>query len=501
MSKETSKTAAETLDSFLSFLRRSLLYWKRATALFIVVALASIPGVFLKARSYRSETIVLWQETIRSTDITGNNEGGGDARRVGARLREVLLTRKSLEPIVNATPRYAALADRRSMIDAVDELRSHVTFKAREGDTFEVGYEGATAQEAQDVTRLLGDRIVGEASSRRAEQTKTTQQFMEKQSEDNKEKLRAADAALSAFLVLHPEFLPLTAINGAPRAIPSAGSPGTNPGGANAGGDPVRAGMENEARDLEAKLAGPAGSAPAQNVAPPRPPPESAEVQAARRDLADKLGSLTEQHPDVQAAKRHLAEAIAAQPPPPAPAPAPASGNEPKLSEAEREKMQKRLDSLRYAIAVRRMGGAPAPTATTAPHATAGAAASVVPGSAAVTAEVEFRRLQRDVEYLKEAQRHLDEKLFKADLAAGASFNDRNIQVKILDAAYLPTHASSKPRSQMLGMYLGAAFMLALLLALVSARLDDRIFDRADLEVLDIWPVVGVIPRSGNRKK
>ena len=96
----------------------------------------------------------------------------------------------------------------------------------------------------------------------------------------------------------------------------------------------------------------------------------------------------------------------------------------------------------------------------------------------------------------RDRQRQLDDKLFKADLNAGANSADRNIQVSILDAAYLPVHPISKPRSTALATFLAAGMILAFIVALVSARLDDRIYQRADLEVLDILPVIGVIPRA-----
>ena len=115
----------------------------------------------------------------------------------------------------------------------------------------------------------------------------------------------------------------------------------------------------------------------------------------------------------------------------------------------------------------------------------------------------EFRRLQREVEYLKEAQRQLDDKLFKADLSAGANADKGNIQVSILDAAYLPVHPISKARSTGLATFLAAGMILAALVALISARLDDRIYQRGDLEMLDILPVIGVIPRTsaGGRRR
>lgn len=502
--EETPKTAAEVLEGVVTFVRRALMFWKRATFVFLVVALASIPGVFLKARIYRSETVVLYQEQIKAEALTGG-ETADNARRVGARLKETLLSRVSLEPIVKSIPRYNQLAERRGMVDAVDELRSHVSFKAREGDTFEIGYEAPSPQEAQDVTKRLGDLIVEEAAKQRNEQSKATRDYLEAQSKQNKQKTDEAQAALSSFLGQHPEFYRMlppgsggtAPVPGQPTTFIS--TPATPPPGTK---DPVLFQMEAEAAGIQRQLrAAKEGVAPSSPTAPPHE--ESQEVKDARKDLEEKQRQFTDQHPDVVSAKRRLAAALAADskraPPTPSPAPAPA-----KMSEAEREQLEARLRDLRTAIAKHRAGH---PATPPPPPVSASAGATAVPTTpptpVAVALEVEFRRLLREVESLKQNQGQLDDKLFKAGLTAGASTNDRNIQVKILDQAYLPVHPSSKPRSTMLAMYLVAAFALAALLALVSARLDDRIHAKNDLETLDILPVVGVIPRAagGTRQR
>ncbi len=487
MSKEgSSQTAAEALESVVTFLRRSLMFWKRSIVAFVVVALAAIPGVFMKARIWRSETIVLYQDNIKAAEIIGGGDSGENARRVGARLREMLMSRASLEPIVKEFPRYAKLADRRGMVDAVEELRSHISFKAREGDTFEIGYEAPDPEEARDVTARLGDRIVQEAASRRAEQSKATKEYLEAQSEQNKAKLRAAETEMQNFLVAHPDYLALTLPPGV--KVPGVTTPGAVPVPPGTK-DPVLFQMEAEAHSIERQLRGSKGG---DGVQPAPEPVESPEVAAARKDLADKRALYTDQHPDVVAARRRLQAALDADAKKAPPTPAPTPGGD-KLSEADRKVLELKLANLRRAIAERRAANGPATPG--APSAAPGASPTSA-GSEAVALEVEFRRLQREVAYLKEAQRMLDDKLFKAGLNAGANMSDRNIQVSILDPAYLPTHASSKPRSTMLAVYIAIAVILAMLVALISARLDDRIYQKGDLEVLDLMPVVGVIPRS-----
>jgi uncharacterized protein involved in exopolysaccharide biosynthesis len=488
---EPTRTAAETVDAVVTFIKRSLAFWKRSTVVFLLVAMAAVPAVFLKARVYKSETVVLYQETIRSSDITGGEGGGDNARRVGARLREMLLSRASLEPIVLDLPRYAQIADRRGMVDAVDELRGHISFRAREGDTFEIGFEGASPHEVQDVTRRLGDRIVQEAANRRAEQAKALKEFLDAESDRNKAALKTAEGNMGSFLALHPEFLPLTLPGAGKTAVPGAASALLPPAPAGTK-DPQLFAMEMEAASIDRQLRAARGAP----VVAPQAPQESAELVAARKDLADKLAHFTPKHPDVVAAQARVRAAEAEQRKLAAASPDPPPSGA-KLSDADRENLETRLAILRRQIAVRRAGG---PTAALAPV-PSGSTVALGTGPTSVALEVEFRRLQREVEDLRERQRQLDDKQFKASITASSVLNDRNIQVSILDPAYLPAHPISKPRSTSLATFLAVGLILAILTALVSARLDDRIFQRADLEVLDMLPVVGVIPRGPQRRR
>lgn len=498
--KEETQTAAETVENALTFVRRALMFWKRSLLTFVVVAIVGVPMVFLKARVYRSETIVLYQVKIRQEHLTGG-ETADNARRVGAHLKERLLSRASLEPIVKETPRWATLAERRGIVDATDELRSHITFRAREGDTFEIGYEGLKPEEAQDVTKRLAERVLQLSNEDAAVGTKGTKELLEQQSKQNKQKLDESQAQLSILLAQHPELKALlppgSGLGGATTIViaPTAVTPATPPPGTK---DPVLYQMESEKAHLERRLRAGSGAAePAPTAAAPRE--ESQEVKDARKNYQEKLQSYTPQHPDVIAAKRQLDQAIAndaarakTAPKPDAPAP---SG---KLSEAEREQIEARIRELRNQIArhvAEKKGLPPPPPVAGGSSATPKATAST---PSAVALEVEFRRLFREVESFKENQRQLDEKLFKINLLGGAAESKEGNQVRILDPAYLPAHPSSKPRSTQLAMFLGIGLVLAALIAVGSAKMDDRIHAVEDLESLDLLPVVGEIPRDAN---
>lgn len=477
------RTTREEVDRLVGAIRRCLGYWKRALLVFVLTAMMAAPYSITRARSYKSETVVLYQETVRSADLTGSGEGSAETgRRLGARLREALVARTSLEPIITSFHLYPGTVERRGLVDAVDEMRKHITFRAREGDTYEISFEGSSPDEAQEVTRSLGECIVKEASSRRAEHARVLKEFVDVESERNKLELKEKEAALASFFVRHPEFkrpvggeLPLAVVGRPQAAIPE---------------DQTLAGLEARAARVDQELRGKksASRAPA---APVAQPVDSPELVAARRDLADKLARFTDKHPDVLAARARVRAAEANQA---ALLAAQASAREaaPELrtgTAEDEETLRQELAVLYARIAARR-----AANARGTPAAQPVSAESAPPE--AVALEVEFRRLQREVNDARERQRLLDEKQFKASISASSAANDRNIQVSILDPAYRPTHPSSRPRSTMLGAALAICFVLALLTAVISAKLDDRIRARADLEQLDLLPVLGVIPRA-----
>lgn len=488
-------SAREKLDHTLGMVRRVLSFWKRALLVFILTCAIGVPFSLTRPRTYKSETVILYQETMTAR-MAGEGGGGSSeqARRVGARLREVLLSRASLEPIITEVHVYDALVDKRGMVDAVEEMRKQISFRAREGDTFEISYQGGSPEEVQEVTRRLGDCIVREASTRRAEQAKAMKAFVDAESERNQTDLRAKEGALAAFLAAYPEFARVAALEG-------QGSATATQGGAAAGNrplstDPQLASLEARAFKIEAELARNPTTGARPPPPPPPPRPESPELIAARRDLADKLAKYTDKHPDVAAARVRLkaaeeAEAAAIKATPP-PAPAPEEPAGPALTPAERDALKQQLAALQGQIAARRQVLAknkPAPSA--APSASVAA----LPQNSSVERAVEYRRLAREVADARERQRQLDDKQFKATISASSATDDRNIQVSVLDPAYKPTHAISRPRSVLLGIALFACFAIAMLTAVASALFDDRIHGRADLDRLDILPVVGVIPR------
>ena len=109
---------------------------------FVLGALLAVPFVFTRPRSYRSEMVILYQETIRSSDVTGS-EGFRRGAPRGCAARELLLSRASLEPIINDLHLYPDRIIHGEVIEAVEEMRKNILFQAQlDGDTYEISFTG-----------------------------------------------------------------------------------------------------------------------------------------------------------------------------------------------------------------------------------------------------------------------------------------------------------------------------------------------------------------------
>ena len=484
----------EQLDRLMVLVRRSLAFWKRGLAVFVVGALLAVPFVLTRPRSYRSETVVLYQETMRSSDVTGGEGSSEGARRVGGRLRELLLSRASLEPIISDLNLYPDKIIRGEPIEAVEEMRKNILFRAQlDGDTYNISFTGDSPKEAQEVTRRLGECIIQEAARGREGKANTLKEFLTAESLRNEAELRQKEADLARFVALHPEFA--ARLQGLP---PQANAPAGQGAGGRVG-DPMLSSLEVRAARIDRQLA--PKTLPSNATTKPgatfQPPPDNPELVAARRNLADKLSLYTDKHPDVIAARSRLQAAEQAQADVNAAALAAWQAQQdddpgPPANATDEAALRKELASLRAQIAARRLAlrGSPGTPADSGVNAETSAPAL----------ELDFRRLQAEVSDARDRQQQLEQRLFRASITASSVMDDRNIQVSVLDPAYLPVRPSSKPRSMLLEGLLLVSLLLAIATAFVSANLDDRIYDRGDIERLDILPVIAIIPRPTPQK-
>jgi hypothetical protein len=503
------RTARDRLDRILAIAGRARRFWLPAFVLFLFGAGASLAYALFRPRVYKSETLILYRD-LRGAE-SGAVEGGDPTRKLGLRLKEMVLSRTRLEQIIREHKLYSGIVADRGYVDAVDEMRSHISFRVRDSDTFGLSFEGENPERVQEVTKKLAQAVVSDFSRSRAEQAEVTRELLDAEKRRAETDLKEREAELARFLVKHPEFARETA---RPAARPVKSS--------SAGADPTLQALEREQARLQERLAAPTAPAPAPaKKRAPEPPVVSsvdpkllaekqaaeAEEAAAQKELAEKLAQFTEQHPDVRAAQTRLrnaeawrkrAEAALAAPPSTAtPTPAPTT-TAVAVEEAtiDRGALENELRRVTEEIAAwkakkRREGES----------ATAAAPPVSEVSTRILALETEWTRLNRDLADARARVQQLDERQLRASIVESAAATGQVARMEIVDEAYRPTHPAKPSTLTILLIGLIASLALALAMALAMAIFDDRIYDRTDIDELALGPLVAVVPRAARARE
>ena len=472
------RTARDRLDRIVALVRRAVRFWPAVTIALGVGGLLSIGIAFTRPRIYKSETLMLYREGIRSSDLGGVEGGGDPARKLGLKLKEMVLSRTRLQQIIDEFDLYRPIVEQRGYVDAVDEMRAPISFRVKDGDTFGLGFEGEDRDRVQQVTARLAEALIGENSKTRAEQAEVTKSFLDVEKKRTETELRDRETQLARFLTKHPEFARETATAGG-----QAGTAVRAAAGKTRNADPTLLALEREATRIQERLGMPVVKRDDPRLAAQRQAAE-ADVKVAQKELEAKLQQFTEQHPDVKLAKAHLraAEDRLAQ------ANDTLLHGDPSAKEpvVDRAALENDLKRVREAIAAqrRKSGGESGET---------GGAQWIV------ALETEWTRLNRDVSETRERYQQLQAKQFTASMAETAATSERNAQMVIVDPAYKPTHPAKPGRAVIAGIGLAVSILFALVLALALALLDDRLYDAGDVDRLGVVPLLTVVPAEKRR--
>src|SRR5262249_50357306 len=193
--------ASDYLQPVVRLMRRTVRFWWVALAAFVVGMGATFAAMELRAKQYRSEAVVYYQEGLQWTA----NEGMS-TRRIGQRLKDMLLARAQLAKLIDELGLYPQLVKAGRTADAVEEMRLATSFKLNEGDVFVLSYTGNSPDEAKRVTAKLPDVLIGENTRLRAEQAEVARAFLDAEKKRNEDDLAAKEAEQLRFLAKHPEF-------------------------------------------------------------------------------------------------------------------------------------------------------------------------------------------------------------------------------------------------------------------------------------------------------
>jgi len=459
------------------FARRVLRFWY--IPLFVLFAGGFVwVGLdrFLKP-AYRSEVVILATEGVRPVDAA--EQASAAPRSVAARIQEIVTSRPQLSRAIEQFDLYPDIRRTLGPVDAVDELRKHVQFRALGGDTFKIAFDGTSPPEAQKVTSRLAELVIEEDSRLRKEQAKTTQEFFLAEKAKTEAQLSAAEQELASFIALHPRF----AVDTTPLANGAAVR-------ASQGGAPlVPLGRAFPTRVATAAPRSPSqpDALPAEGLSPmdrahlsSQKASAEATLAAARADLADKLAHFMPAHPDVRLAQAAVqrAEAQLASFGPAAGRSASPAADAPGASELAT--VPPKPEAMRN-IAV------------------AAASSPAKPGEDLVALETTWDRLTRALIEVRQRHAQIEVALFKADIGASSEWAGNGTRMTVIDPAYLPQRPVPPGRLTIAAIVGAIALALGLLIAIGCAAFDDRIY--TDRDVDGIGYVLVEVPRIRMRRR
>ncbi len=494
-------TPREVITWLRSLVSRIARRWRViAVALVFGVGLGAVIPLAVLKPVYASQVLLLYREGIQASSVLGQQAQEESRKRLAPRLKDMLLSRTHLEKVVKEFELYPGTVERLGPIEGVDELRRHIVFKSHE-DTFEVSYDGENAQVVHDVTKRLGDALIEENARYRFEQAEATKNFLQAEEQRTALEMRGKEEALATFLAQHPEFAQDMAAGGAaPTAGASVRVAARQAAGAAAAGgaiDPRLQALERQAMRLRESINSPRPVAiPTRTSDPALVAAKQAaegELASAQRDLADKQGRFTEQHPDVLAAKSrvrqaeqrveqangNLARGTAAEPAHAAP--------------VDEGAIKDQLRSVESAIASRRISKKGDKEDERAGGGGGGGDVS----NLIVALETDWNRVNREAYEARERYSQIQDKLFKASILAGVEASGRASQMVIIDPAFKPIRPTKFGKTRVAASVVAGALALGLLIAFALALLDDRLYTERDLRSLGLGPVVHVVPPAG----
>lgn len=489
----------ERIARFKVITRRALGHWKVGFLLFALCAGVAVFFASRVKRVYKSEAVVLFK-----AGMTHNNDEPPAERalRLAPKLKDMLITRQRLEPIILENKLYPRIVESRGMLDAVEEMRNHIGLRGRDSETFVISFDAESDPEVtQTVTQRLANSVIDDFTRTTVSASKSTADFLAVEERRSSEELESANKGLATFLAAHPEF----AMEARNTGQGGAGMPGVVPAAAFAaaqsGTDPVLSSLLRQRARIEQEARAATGQPP-----PPGLPPGTAErlealgrareeaiqrAAAAQADLASKKAMYTDQHPDLiaarqaaEAAGKSLQQAEAALAQARAASTAGVNPYEPPPNSLTAEQRQ-RLDAVNAQIVARQ-----AELKAMKPADRADAAANGL-----VELETEWQRLLRAVRDGRSAHEDIKTKLDKARLQASAVAATSGDKLEILDAAFLPSRPIKGGRTNAALAGLAVAFILAVAYAYARVLFSDVVVDAGDIQALHVIPVLGVMPK------
>jgi polysaccharide chain length determinant protein (PEP-CTERM system associated) len=478
--------------------------WRRRWLLAVPLGLSLVGGIVyaysLPQRWMSSALIQVTPQQIPETYVRPTVTAKIDSRLEAMRQR--ILSRTKLEPIVVEFDLYAAQRQSGLMEDVISQMReSDIVTRIVKGDAFEVSYISDDPRLAMRVTERLAGLFISESLRDREMQAEGSSQFLEAQLGEARVRLEQTERQLEAFRRTYSGQLPAQ-VESNLSVVSSTSMQIQNLVEAMHRDKDQRLLVQRQLADLTSPMA--------TIDAPPPPPPASDPTQIASLSAADQLEQaraalramelrFKPEHPDILRMKRTIgeleekAEREALQRPLSAsPGMGPAVSPTDRARRARVRELQNELATIDSRLAQREREVNRLQSIVAAYQARA---------EAAPTRESELTKLMRDYNTLTEQYASLLEKNEEAKMAADMERRQGGEQLRLLDPARLPGRPISpdRPRIIMLGLLGGLALGVGLVGLLEyrdrSLRTDD------DVMLALALPVVAIIPQMTTRSE
>jgi hypothetical protein len=496
-----------------ALIRRVFAHWPVVIVTMVLGAVITMQVVRTRRATFKSETVIQYREGLAKS-INGAASDTGDIRGLGTKLKETLLAQQTLRKVIDEFHLYPEIVQRSGYSDAVDQIRKKTEFKARSVDTFAISFEGFDRDQAQRVCARMADILVAESAKRQQEDNKGATAFLEIEKKRLDDDLEKMEREITEFLQLHPEFASAKEGLGTEvLALKSKADDDEKRRRAKAARG-VRRGR------LDPTASGPAagGPASADDRAPPVDPvllaarsQAQTDLVAARRELAEKSLSFTDQHPDVRAARERVAaaevalrrasEAIAAAQPHDDPPP---RSKVVVTEDPYAEPSAKPLASVNPDRSPDRNPDRSADRDPDGEEKEKRRPKVVDPdqGEKVVSLEMEWSRLARALTLARGHQTDLEAKLYKAEMVANTAESGVGASIGLVDPAYKPSGPSNAPNKTVVMMGLAASIAIGFVLSAAwGLFFDDRLFSANEIEGSVMVPVLGVVPREKRKAK
>jgi len=182
-------------------------FWWILPTTTIIAAAASLAVTFALPKKYTSQTVVLVEPPTVSKEVVPTLVTEDLYHRL-ASMKEQILSRSRLQPIIEKLNLYAEDRNKRHMEDLVDRLRQSIDVSLmepmpgsmdRQPPGFHVSVTFNDARIAQQICTEITSMFMEQNAIRRTQQANVTTQFLTQEVEEAKHKLDEQDAKLAQF--------------------------------------------------------------------------------------------------------------------------------------------------------------------------------------------------------------------------------------------------------------------------------------------------------------